>query len=225
MTHDDSEIIRRTANFHQSIWGDQFVFHFTKDNKVHEALESEVEKLRDQVKREVLQAAACNFSSQSLDLIDAIQRLVVAYHFETEIEEALQHIYNNHINMEDGDLYNTALGFRLLRQHGYNVSSGVYFEPQYSLARKINTRVIAMTSIIDDIYDVYGTLEELELFIEAIDRWDTKSMDRLPDYMQICYEALLNVYSEIEEKVAKEGWSYRVHYGKQAVRTALLNLS
>lgn len=56
-------------------------------------------------------------------------------------------------------------------------------------------------------------------------RWDTESMDRLPDYMQICYEALLNVYSEIEEKVAKKGWSYRVHYGKEAVRTALLNLS
>ena len=32
---------------------------------------------------------------------------------------------------------------------------GVYFEPQYSLARKILTKVIAMTSIIDGIYDVY----------------------------------------------------------------------
>jgi hypothetical protein len=63
-------------------------------------------------------------SSQKLDLIDAIQRLGVAYHFETEIEEALQHIYNNRIDMEDDDLYNTALGFRLLRQHGYNVSCG-----------------------------------------------------------------------------------------------------
>ena len=48
---------------------------------------------------------------------------------------------------------------------------GVYFEPQYSLARKILTKVIAMTSIIDDIYDVYGTLEELELFTGAIDRF------------------------------------------------------
>ena len=94
--------------------------------QVHEALVLEVEKLREQVKREVLLAAASNFSSQSLDLIDAIQRLGVAYHFETEIEEALQHIYNNRIDMEDEDLYNTALGFRLLRQHGYNVSCGNY---------------------------------------------------------------------------------------------------
>lgn len=69
-------------------------------------------------------AAASNYSSQSLNLVDAIQRLGVAYHFETEIEEALQHIYSNHIEMEDGDLYSTALGFRLLRQHGYNVSCG-----------------------------------------------------------------------------------------------------
>ncbi|KAJ6294155.1 hypothetical protein OIU76_022273 [Salix suchowensis] len=121
---DDHEIIRRTANFHPSIWGDQFISHLPKDNKVHEALELEVEKLREQVKREVLLAAASNYSSQSLDLVDEIQRLGVAYHFETEIEEALQRIYNNHIGMEDGDLYSTALGFRLLRQHGYNVSCG-----------------------------------------------------------------------------------------------------
>jgi (-)-germacrene D synthase len=47
---------------------------------------------------------------------------------------------------------------------------GVYFEPEYLLARRILTKVIAMTSIIDDIYDVYGTLEELELFTEAIER-------------------------------------------------------
>ncbi|KAJ6410287.1 hypothetical protein OIU84_007104 [Salix udensis] len=126
MAHGDHEIIRRTANFHPSIWGDQFISHLPKDNKVHEALEFEVEKLREQVKREILLAAASNDSSQSLDLVDAIQRLGVAYHFESEIEEALQRIHNNHIDMEGGDLYSTALGFRLLRQHGYNVSCGNY---------------------------------------------------------------------------------------------------
>ena len=47
---------------------------------------------------------------------------------------------------------------------------GVYFEPEYLLARRILTKVIAMTSAIDNIYDVYGTPEELELFNQAIER-------------------------------------------------------
>ena len=50
---------------------------------------------------------------------------------------------------------------------------GVYFEPQYSIARKFTVKVIAITSIIDDLYDAYGTIEELELFTEAIERFDT----------------------------------------------------
>jgi (-)-germacrene D synthase len=47
---------------------------------------------------------------------------------------------------------------------------GVYFEPDYFLSRRILTKVIVMTSLFDDIYDVYGTLEELKLFTQAIER-------------------------------------------------------
>ena len=56
---------------------------------------------------------------------------------------------------------------------GYLWILGVYFEPQYSLARRILIKVFAMISIIDDIYDAYGTFEELKLFTEAIERFDT----------------------------------------------------
>jgi len=45
---------------------------------------------------------------------------------------------------------------------------GVYFEPQYS--RWITTKAIALASIIDDLYDAYGTIEELELFTSVIER-------------------------------------------------------
>lgn len=34
------------------------------------------------------------------------------------------------------------------------------------------TKLIAMLTIIDDIYDSFGTPEELELFTEAIDRFE-----------------------------------------------------
>ncbi|PRQ33675.1 putative lyase [Rosa chinensis] len=53
----------------------------------------------------------------------------------------------------------------------------VYFEPQYAFGRRTSCKVTAMTSIIDDIYDNQGTLEELELFTEAIKRsYDTKRL-------------------------------------------------
>ena len=46
---------------------------------------------------------------------------------------------------------------------------GVYFELKYALARKTTTKVVAMCFILDDMYDAYGTLDELELFTHAID--------------------------------------------------------
>ena len=66
--------------------------------------------------------------SQKLELIDAIQRLGVSYHFESEIDEILQQIYKDHHNEvgqeDNGSLYTVALRFRLLRQQGYNIPSG-----------------------------------------------------------------------------------------------------
>lgn len=47
----------------------------------------------------------------------------------------------------------------------------VYYEPQFSQARKMMTKLIAMLSIIDDTYDAYGTIDELELFSKAIERF------------------------------------------------------
>ncbi|ONI13051.1 hypothetical protein PRUPE_4G200100 [Prunus persica] len=310
-----------------------------------------------------------------MKLIDAIQRLGVAYRFEKEIEEALEHIYAaNHFHDDDGDgdLYDVSLGFRLLRQHGHYVSCrifnkfkdsknggfkesliadvpgmlsfyeathlrvhgedileeaivfttkhlesatthvsyelaeqiaqalerplrkslerlcarqfmsiyqdeashneallklaksdfnlvqslhkqelseiirwwkqldfgrklpfarnrivelycwvlGVYFEPQYLFGRKFLTKIIALLCVMDDIYDAFGTFEELEIFTEAIhQRWHANCMDGLRDYMQIFFHALLNVFNEIEEEMVKEGRAYRAHYAKEAWKT------
>lgn len=57
-------------------------------------------------------------------MVDAIQRLGIEYHFEEEINEALQNLFENFDDYckDNHDLYTTALSFRLLRQHGYRVS-------------------------------------------------------------------------------------------------------
>ncbi|XP_022870454.1 vetispiradiene synthase 2-like [Olea europaea var. sylvestris] len=95
---------------------------------------------------------------------------------------------------------------------------GVYHEPQYSVARIMLTKTIAMTSIIDDTYDAYGTIEELEIFTEAIMRWDISEVDRLPEYIKPFYIALLNLYEQFDEELSKEGRSFAVHYAKEALK-------
>ncbi|KAF7140868.1 hypothetical protein RHSIM_Rhsim06G0188300 [Rhododendron simsii] len=95
---------------------------------------------------------------------------------------------------------------------------GVCFEPQYSFARSLLTKVITLASIMDDIYDVYGTLEELVLFTDAIERWEMKALDQLPAYMKLFYQALLDVYNEIDDEMAKEGKLYATEYAKSALK-------
>ncbi|GAB2277869.1 hypothetical protein Dimus_012571 [Dionaea muscipula] len=97
----------------------------------------------------------------------------------------------------------------------------VYYQPQYATSRMFATQVIALTSIIDDIYDVYGTHEELVLFTEAMERMDISAIDQLPEYMKPCYQALLDVYGEMEEKISGEGNSYQMGYAKEAMRVLI----
>lgn len=63
-------------------------------------------------------------SLETLDLVDAAQRLGVDYRFQTEIDLILESHYAI-ANSPGDDLHQVALRFRLLRQRGYFVSSGV----------------------------------------------------------------------------------------------------
>ncbi|KAH0986207.1 hypothetical protein GBA52_013384 [Prunus armeniaca] len=47
---------------------------------------------------------------------------------------------------------------------------GLNFQPDYTSFRIRLTKVIYLILIIDDVYDVYGSLEELKLFTNAVDR-------------------------------------------------------
>lgn len=63
---------------------------------------------------------------EQLELIDDLHKLGVSYHFELTINNILTDFYQKIVwecNNED-DIRTTALEFRLLRQHGFNVSEG-----------------------------------------------------------------------------------------------------
>lgn len=94
---------------------------------VDKKIEEEFQQLREKVKMMLIAAVDDAPSTKKLKLIDAIQRLGVSYHFESEIDELLLNIHKNHqVNIEDNDkdLYTAALCFRLLRQQGFYISCG-----------------------------------------------------------------------------------------------------
>ncbi|TYJ11432.1 hypothetical protein E1A91_A11G275800v1 [Gossypium mustelinum] len=117
----------------------------------------------------------------------------------------LQHLHKEEIN----EIYrwwkglDVATNFPFVRDRFvecYFWMMGLYFEPQYAIARTFMTKIISLTSILDDIYDAYGTYEELEIFTKAIQR-----------------EAL-KVYKDTEDLMSKEGKSYRVQYAIEAMK-------
>lgn len=363
LQNDQAENGRPIAEFHPSIWGDLFLNYTPDDEATHSKKEKDIKQLKEEVKKELFASAQNPF--KQLSLIDAIQRLGVAYHLEEELEEILLHMFNtfsghDHAYNEDG-LYNTSLCFRIMRQHGFYISCDIFekftngkrkfkdsltsdvegllslyeashvrihgedvldealefttmhlnsmannlnglmaqevnhalnqplhkgmtrlesryyismyehhplhnktllefakldfnflqslhkkelkdiarwwkdilssyrfardrlaeayfwtladvYEPQYSLARKIFSKIFLVTSIIDDIYDAYGMFDELELFTELIHRWDKSCINQLPDYMKFVYEALLDTFKEIEQDLAQEQREHLVPY-------------
>jgi hypothetical protein len=45
------------------------------------------------------------------------------------------------------------------------------YEPRNSTARKLGTKLTKCVSVLDDTYDAFATVEELELFTDAIQRF------------------------------------------------------
>nr|XP_018632376.1 5-epi-aristolochene synthase 2-like [Nicotiana tomentosiformis] len=100
---DKEEIVRPVANFSPSLWGDRF-HSFSIDNQVAEKDAQEIEALKEQT-RSILLATRQKLA-ETLNLIDTIERLGIDYHFDKEIDEILEHIYNGNRYFEGDDDYN-----------------------------------------------------------------------------------------------------------------------
>lgn len=75
-------------------------------------------------------------------------------------------------------------------------SVGQNYLPHFQ-GRGVLTKVGAIITTVDDVYDVYGTLNELEKFTDIVSSWDVNRVEELPDYMKICFLAWYNETNEL----------------------------
>nr|QOC69158.1 bornyl diphosphate synthase [Wurfbainia longiligularis] len=94
--------------------------------------------------------------------------------------------------------------FRDRLAENYLWAVGFTYEPDSWRCRMIETKIFCFITLIDDIYDVYGTLDEVQLFTDVVDRWDLTAMDKLPDYMKLCFFGLFNMVHEEGYRVMNE---------------------
>ncbi|KAM7257874.1 hypothetical protein ACFE04_013615 [Oxalis oulophora] len=111
---------RKSKNYAPTIWTPKLIRTF-KSPYNYEIYGNRLEELKEGV-RSMLTHSLEKSHGKVIKLIDTIQQLGVAYHFENEMNEVLDSIYPN-INTES-DLSTLALEFRILRSSGFSVSSG-----------------------------------------------------------------------------------------------------
>nr|GEV53945.1 terpene synthase 10-like isoform X2 [Tanacetum cinerariifolium] len=74
---------------------------------------------------------------------------------------------------------------------------GMAFEPQYSSCRAGLTKIGTLITNRDDIYDVYGSQDELKIFTDAVKRWDISAVKQMPEYLKSGFVALYNTVNEM----------------------------
>ena len=61
-----------------------------------------------------------------LEMVDKVERLGLGYYFKQEITRSINKLISSNASYGE-NLHAVALSFRLLRQHGHEVSQGTYF--------------------------------------------------------------------------------------------------
>nr|XP_034892029.1 alpha-farnesene synthase-like [Populus alba] len=130
------------------------------------------EKLREEVKSIFVEAVDL---LAKLKLVDSVIKLGLGSYFEEEIKQSLDIIAasfkNQNPNVEE-NLYVTALRFKLLRLHGYEVSQGVFngfFDGTFDRSKCTDVRgLIELFEASHLAYEGEATLEDAKAFSARI---------------------------------------------------------
>ncbi|KAL5207474.1 hypothetical protein ABZP36_031909 [Zizania latifolia] len=89
-------------------------------------------------------------------------------------------------------------------------------DASFSRCRIELTKVTSFVYIVDDIFDLVGTQDELSSFTQAIKMWDIAAVDSLPSYMRSCYRALYTITNDIADLVQIEHGVSPINHLKKA---------
>nr|AOG18234.1 diterpene synthase [Taiwania cryptomerioides] len=104
----------------------------------------------------------------------------------------------------------------------YFTAAVVMFEPEYSACRIAYTKAACIAVILDDLYDAHSSLDQVNLFTEAVKRWDLSLLHCLPAHMKICYLGLYKTVNELGQQ-ALEAQGRDVHRYLRSVWEDLLS--
>lgn len=115
--------------FEPCVWGDFFVSYtppFSQESE--EQMRDRADRLKGQV-RHMFQAGSKVINmAYTVILVDTLERLGIDHHFCEEIDVALRRLLTEELRIGSysDNIHIVALGFRLLRQHGFWVSADVF---------------------------------------------------------------------------------------------------
>ncbi|CAL9128532.1 unnamed protein product [Musa textilis] len=130
---------------------------------------------------------------------------------------------------------------RLMENYFWTV--GWAFEPQFWSFREMQPKLVSLITVIDNVYDIYGPLDELEHFTNVMrnsyltlsthehyiiyDRhnvccsehfkWDVNTIDKLLGYMKLCFLVVFNMTNDAGYRVMKNKDLDIIPYLKSAV--------
>lgn len=98
----------------------------------------------------------------------------------------------------------------------YALASSISLEPKHYAFRLGFTKLCHLLTVLDDMYDTYGTMAELELFTAAVKRWDLSETEHLPEYMKGVYMAVLETVNELAQEAEKTQGRNTLNYVRKA---------
>ncbi|KAJ0497402.1 putative R-linalool synthase [Helianthus annuus] len=160
---------RRTANYESSLWSYDHVQSLTTKYSGKDYT-ARAENLKEVVKTMLQKRSVVENPLISLELVDDLQRLGIAYHFKEEIADVLENIYHNtRNNWSTTDLNLRSLGFRLLRQHGYPVSQDIFGNFKNKIENLNPCQYEDMVAILNLYEASYHSFEDESVLDEARD--------------------------------------------------------